>query len=112
MNWIKDERGRYFIEGHESRFGSAPYIYTAEYGYTVEGRKTKPKGFSGYTKASLTRAKKYAEREFTTKYITSNSGSRGRERNCVDEHGQIERDKWIPAHAVRFNKDGSVSMLR
>jgi hypothetical protein len=38
-------------------------------------------------------------------------GNRGRrKRNCGPDG--IERDKWIPAHAVRFNKDGSVSMLR
>jgi hypothetical protein len=38
----------------------------------------------------------------------SNRGKR--KRNCGPDG--IERDKWIPAHAVRFNKDGSVSMLR
>jgi hypothetical protein len=37
-------------------------------------------------------------------------GNRGRKHNC-DPDG-IEHDKWIPAHAVRFNKDGSVSMMR
>ena len=34
----------------------------------------------------------------------------GRKRNCGPDG--VERDKWIPAHAVRFNKDGSVSMMR
>ena len=27
------------------------------------------------------------------------------------EHEHIERGKWIPAHAVKFNKDGSVNVL-
>lgn len=26
-------------------------------------------------------------------------------------HNPVEQGKWIPAHAVRFNKDGSVSLL-
>lgn len=97
MKWEQDARGRYYIEGYSGLFANAPYIYTAEYGYTVEGRKTHPKGFKGHGKASLTRAKKFAEKEFRTKYVLANPG--------------IEKGKWIPAHAVKFNKDGGVSIL-
>lgn len=97
MTW-EQHGGRYFIEGHSGLFANAPYIYTAEFGYTVEGKFTRPKGFKGHTKASLTRAKKFAEKEFRSKYVSTNPG--------------IKKNKWIPAHAVRFNKDGSVSIMK
>lgn len=62
-----------------------------------------PKPYSKY------KGEIYADISYSTSQYQP-TANRGRQRNCGPD--SIERDKWIPAHAVRFNKDGSVSMLR
>lgn len=95
MKWVQNGT-RWELEGHS--FWDSPYIQEAEFGYHVQGKHTKVKGFKGHTKASLTRAKKYAERELK-KYNISNPQ-------------RIKKNVWIKAKAIKFNKNGSVSIKK
>lgn len=104
--WDKSASGRYFIAG-APQF-EAPYIYTAEYGYTVEGRHTRPKGFK-----TLARAKAFAEKEYRSdKYGHAHmSKSRRMERN--PHGGAVAKPpigKFIPCSAVRANRDGTFTI--
>jgi hypothetical protein len=92
MTW--EHKGIYWeLAGHN--YSNSPWIYEAETGYVVEGTLTPTKGFKGVTKASLTRAKNYAERQLS-KYKISNPSP--------------PKNKWLPVSAVKFNQNGSVSM--
>jgi hypothetical protein len=93
--------------------GLLPYALQHDVGFSGDKlyRAVRVSDSGGFT---LVGRQRYSRKEALAdiRAISESGGSnRGRrKRNCGPDG--VERDKWIPAHAVRFNKDGSVSMLR